>query len=263
MEIIKKFPVSTRAKLKQLGGLQLKGIYKQSSKDEPIISIISVVFNAGTELENTIKSVINQTYENIEYIIIDGGSTDDTVEIIRRYEAHIDYWESITDSGIYDAMNKGWHLANNNSYILYLGAGDMIQILPIEKIRKYYLTNTILYGNVNVGGVIFYSVANWKLRLGNTLHHQALLIPKSLSLTAPFDVTHQVFADYDFNARLYKKGCVFFHAKEFLSFALPGGISSKVSFAEMTRISKSNFGLFWGRLSFLYLGWQRFKANLK
>jgi len=258
MKAQNKLLINTHPISKQAGGMRLKGLVKVSSHEMPLISIITVVFNAGDELENTIKSVINQQYENIEFIIIDGGSTDDTVAVIKKYEAYVDYWESVADDGIYDAMNKGWLLANNDSSIMYLGAGDKILRLPMEIIKKSYLTDTILYGNVDIQRAIFNSVVNWKLRLGNTLHHQALLIPKRLNLTAPFNTAYSVYADYDFNLRLYKKGCCFFNAKDFHSFALPGGVSSKVSYAEMTRISKSNFGLFWAALSFLYLSWQRF-----
>jgi len=253
---------------KQTGGLRLKGLVKVSSHEMPLISIITVVFNAGAELENTIKSVSNQLYENMEFIIIDGGSTDHTVDVIKKYEAHIDYWESVADDGIYDAMNKGWLLANKDSLILYLGAGDEIQRLPKEIIKKLYLSDTIIYGKVDIGRTTFNSVVNWKLRLGNTIHHQALLIPKRLNLTAPFNIAYSVYADYDFNARLYKKGCYFLNSEDFHSFALPGGVSSKLNHAEMARVSKSNFGIFWGGLSFFYFyfiypGWQKFKAQFK
>jgi glycosyltransferase involved in cell wall biosynthesis len=70
----------------------------------PLISIITVVYNSASTLEQTILSVINQTYKNIEYIIIDGGSTDGTVDIIKKYENHLAYWVSEPDKGIYDAM---------------------------------------------------------------------------------------------------------------------------------------------------------------
>jgi len=76
-------------------------------KNKPLISIVTVVYNGEEFLEETIKSVVSQTYKNIEYIIIDGGSTDGTVDIIKKYEDKIDYWVSEPDSGIYDAMNKG------------------------------------------------------------------------------------------------------------------------------------------------------------
>lgn len=89
------------------------------------ISIITVSYNAAKTIEQTIQSVVNQTYDNIEYIIIDGGSTDGTVDIIKKYEDKIAYWVSEPDKGIYDAMNKGI-LKASGEYIYFLGADDWL-----------------------------------------------------------------------------------------------------------------------------------------
>lgn len=87
------------------------------------ISIITVVFNGEKYIEETIQSIINQTCKNIEYIIIDGGSTDGTLDIIKKYKDRVDYWISEKDKGIYDAMNKGIDVASGE-YINFLNAGD-------------------------------------------------------------------------------------------------------------------------------------------
>jgi glycosyltransferase involved in cell wall biosynthesis len=114
------------------GGLRTKGYFKQSYRETsevsekfavPLVTIITVVFNGEKHLEQTIQSVISQTYNNVEYIIIDGGSTDGTVDIIRKYEEVIDYWVSEPDAGISDAMNKGISLATG-ILINHLHAGD-------------------------------------------------------------------------------------------------------------------------------------------
>ncbi|MCG3710612.1 glycosyltransferase [Aliarcobacter butzleri] len=105
------------------GGLRTKGYFKKSFEKKPLISIITVVFNGEKFLEETIKSVINQTYENIEYIIIDGGSTDGTIDIIKKYEDKISYWVSESDKGISDAFNKGVKVAKGD-YINFQGDGD-------------------------------------------------------------------------------------------------------------------------------------------
>ena len=87
------------------------------------ITIITVSYNAATSIEPTILSVINQTYPNIEYIVIDGGSNDGTVDIIKKYQNKISYWVSEPDKGIYDAMNKGIRMATGD-WINFMNAGD-------------------------------------------------------------------------------------------------------------------------------------------
>lgn len=105
------------------GGLRTKGILKHSSANEPLISIITAVYNGEKHFEDTIQSILNQTYKNMEYIIIDGGSTDRTLEIIKKYDEKIDYWVSEKDQGISDAFNKGVKLAQG-IYINFQGDGD-------------------------------------------------------------------------------------------------------------------------------------------
>lgn len=105
------------------GGLRKKGYFKRSFKNKPLISIITVVFNGEKHLEETIQTVINQTYDNVEYIIIDGGSTDKTIDIIKKYEDKIDYWISEKDKGISDAFNKGIKVSRGD-YINFQGDGD-------------------------------------------------------------------------------------------------------------------------------------------
>ncbi|WP_331774332.1 glycosyltransferase family 2 protein [Sulfurospirillum sp. 1612] len=105
------------------GGLRMRGYFKKSHEDKPLISIITVVYNGEKYLEETIQSVINQTYDNVEYIIIDGGSKDNTVDIIKKYEDQIDYWVSEKDAGISDAFNKGVK-ASRGDYINFQGDGD-------------------------------------------------------------------------------------------------------------------------------------------
>jgi glycosyltransferase involved in cell wall biosynthesis len=95
----------------QSGGLRANGITKRSQENMPLIAVITVVRNGEKTLEQTILSAINQTYTNVEYIVVDGASTDGTLDIIRKYDDRIGYWVSEPDEGIYDAMNKGIDLA--------------------------------------------------------------------------------------------------------------------------------------------------------
>ncbi len=109
--------------IEQRGGLRLQGINKTPKPDKPLISVITATFNGAATLETTIRSVIGQTYDNVEYIIIDGGSTDATLSIIKKYEKSIDYWVSEPDCGIYDAFNKGVAAAQGDYYVI-VGSDD-------------------------------------------------------------------------------------------------------------------------------------------
>ena len=110
-----------------------------SKETDTLISVVTVSYNAVSTIEQTILSVINQTYPNVEYIIIDGGSTDGTVDIIKKYADKIAYWVSEPDKGIYDAMNKGG-LKTTGDFIQFLNAGDWLENEHvIEKIFKDYL----------------------------------------------------------------------------------------------------------------------------
>jgi len=89
----------------------------------PTVSIVTVVYNRVNQLEETILSVLNQQFDKFEYIIIDGGSTDGTIDLIRKYEDRIAYWISEKDKGIYDAMNKGIDAAKGK-WINFMNCGD-------------------------------------------------------------------------------------------------------------------------------------------
>jgi hypothetical protein len=109
----------------ETGGLRTQGLFKTAPEDRIFLSIVTVVYNGEKYLEQTIQSVLQQSYEHLEYIIIDGGSTDGTLDIIRKYEAYINYWVSDRDEGIYNAMNKGSRLASG-SHVLHLNADDLL-----------------------------------------------------------------------------------------------------------------------------------------
>ena len=96
---------------------------KDNNMNNPKISVVTVVYNDVDHIESTIKSVISQTYPHIEYIVIDGGSTDGTVDIIKKYKNSIAYFISEKDNGIYDAMNQGIEYANGK-FVCFLNCGD-------------------------------------------------------------------------------------------------------------------------------------------
>jgi Glycosyl transferase family 2 len=129
------------------GGLRTRGIIKTGN---PLISVITVVYNGEKRLEQTIQSVINQNCDNFEYIIVDGGSDDRTLEIIKKYDSHIDYWVSAKDRGIYDAMNKGINLANGQ-WLSFMNCEDLffdrqsLNSIPLAAEVDFYYSDSIIY----------------------------------------------------------------------------------------------------------------------
>ena len=132
----------------QNGGLRTRGIIKTSTPEYPLITVVTVVFNGEATLEQTIQSVVNQTYDNVEYIIVDGGSKDRTLDIIKKYEDRIDYWQSEPDKGIYDAMNKGIELANGD-WINFMNSGDSFYNECVIKNIYYGPYKMVIMGPIN------------------------------------------------------------------------------------------------------------------
>ena len=120
------------------GGLRKKNIFKVSEINKPLISIITT--NLNDDIESTILSVIDQDYENIEFIIIDGGSNRNTIKILKFYDEKIDYWVSEKDKGIYDGINKGLILATGD-YIVILDSGDILNKNSIKNILELIKKN--------------------------------------------------------------------------------------------------------------------------
>lgn len=156
---------------------------------ETVITVITVVYNNVKDIEKTIKSVIEQTYKSIEYIVIDGGSTDGTLDIIKRYGNHISYWTSEPDKGIYDAMNKGIVHAKGE-WISFMNAGDCftsnhvlsqmaINLTPDIDILRGNIIRIYPHFKVKSVGVTKQTPSLIDM-FKNTFHHQATLIRSSL-----------------------------------------------------------------------------------
>ncbi len=175
----------------------------------PLISVITVSFNCAKTIEETILSVINQSYTSIEYIIIDGKSTDGTIEIIKKYATRISFWVSEEDNGIYDAMNKGLRQANGD-FVLFLGGDDhfisyhiLQDIVPQLQQKRVCVYHGDVYRCVNkdiYGG----KYNRYKLAIKN-IPHQALFYPKSIYKNYDYNVKYSLFADYQYNIMLFTK----------------------------------------------------------
>ena len=185
---------------KSEGGLRTKGYFKKAYDHKPLVSIITVIFNGEKYLEQTIQSVINQTYDNVEYIIIDGGSTDGSVGAIKKYEEQIDYWISEEDDGIYDAMNKGMSLASGE-WINFMNAGDVFydeQVLNrIYMNPKLFQEIDFIYSDTLLDGkeILTCDIEN------NLIIHQSLIYRRRI---------HQEVGTYLVNKNLLISDYLFF-----------------------------------------------------
>lgn len=200
--------------------------------EEPLISIITVVYNAADCLQETIESVINQTYQNIQYILIDGKSTDQTLSIIKQYEKYIDYWISESDKGLYDAMNKGISLSDGQ-LIGILNAGDRYESQTIATLVKQYQKQnqpTIFTGNCCVlsekrDRYILESGHPQKLPL-RMIPHAAIFVNKAVyESQGLFDIKLKIASDFDFLCRCYQSNIAFYFINETLVTTDPRGIS--------------------------------------
>lgn len=210
-------------KLQNTGGSRTKGIIKSSKKNLPLVSIITVVFNGEKHLEQTILSVINQTYNNIEYIIIDGKSNDKTIEIIKKYDDKIDYWVSESDEGIYDAMNKGIASANGE-FIGILNSDDWYEdytvAAVIEKYRNNFSAEIIhgihrLWDDKGLLGIIGHTDLFLK---DGMISHPTCFVKKSIYLKyGSYDREFKIAADYEIMLRFKSKEVQFIFIEAILA----------------------------------------------
>ena len=184
----------------------------------PKFSIITVTYNAGKYIEETIMSVITQTYHNIEYIIVDGASTDNTMDIVNKYKDRISVIVSEPDKGLYDAMNKGIDLATGD-YLCFLNAGDSLHeddtlFSMVHSIHAHTETlPDILYGETEIVDEEGHFISmrrhrapgqlNWKsFRNGMMVCHQAFFVSKRI--VSHYDLQYRFSSDFDWCIRMMK-----------------------------------------------------------
>ena len=186
------------------------------------ISVVTVCYNAVDCIEQTMLSVLDQTYHDIEYIIIDGGSTDGTVDIIKKYADRLAYWISEPDKGIYDAMNKGIAVATGD-YINFMNAGDTFRdqssiYTYVDVIKP---ESEIIYGDVIIKyhSRFQYRKPIWLDHLSECLPfcHQSVIVKTGLLRDRQFDTSYRILGDYDFFYSCYKRGLCFQYIPEALS----------------------------------------------
>lgn len=176
--------------------------------NKPLITIITVCYNSENFIRETIESVLNQTYDNIEYIVVDGNSTDNTLNIIKEYETKFNgrmKWISEPDDGIYDAMNKGIDYSKG-CYLYFLNSGDyFIENDIITKIMIKSNTEDFIYGPVKTGKNIRNNKVNSIFHLiFKTITHQGIIASKKCFVDNKFDQNYKWLADYEWIIKCFK-----------------------------------------------------------
>jgi glycosyltransferase involved in cell wall biosynthesis len=237
------------------GGVAQEGAERKRSRPGlPLISVVTVVFNGERHLEQTILSVAAQSYGNVEYIVVDGGSTDGTLEIIRRHAAAIDHWVSEPDRGIYDAMNKGIALARGE-LIALLNADDFYEPDAIQRVAEaylkapcqgiYYGNNFVLQEDLDLKYSFYPSLRCW---LGMPVCHQAMFVHRKVyQEVGGYSLGYRFAADYDFLLRTMRRQVPYLPIDAFLVNYRNTGLTSTnyaVSLGEAKKINRDYFGAF-------------------
>lgn len=229
-----------------------------NNRPMPKFSVITVTYNAAGVLEDTIQSVISQTYHHVEYIIVDGASTDGTMAIVDRYRSRIHTVVSESDKGLYDAMNKGMALATGD-YLCFLNAGDCFHEDDTLQQMVHTLHGTelpdVMYGNTAIVDAEGHFLRmrrlsppdqlNWKsFRQGMLVCHQAFFAKRSLAV--PYNLTYRYSSDFDWCIRVMKKAQSFHYTRLTVIDYLEEGLTTRhhrASLKERFRIMSRHYGL--------------------
>lgn len=221
------------------GGKRLK---KSFEKVKPLFSIITVVYNNEKYLEETINSVISQSNKNYEYIIIDGGSNDKTIDIIKKYENNIDYWVSQKDKGIYDAFNKGMSLCTGD-YIGIINSDDVYTKNALEIVSKYIDKDNKLdfvFGSVKKHWGVLSGFKPNKIYFSwgfYSSHSTGFFLKRtSAKIIGLYNLKYKYHADYDYFYRMIvKKNMIGIATKkeEITGIFRRGGFSSTIKFRKL------------------------------
>ena len=243
------------------------------------VTVVTAVLNDAGHIEQTILSVISQTDIEIEYIIVDGGSKDGTLELIGKYKDKISLLISEPDRGVYDAMNKGIKYSTGD-FVYFLNSGDVLlnpSILSKIKFEDVNVRNTIIYGNVIVayGNIealekprpFFNSKMKFK---GIGICHQSMFFPGELIRNEKYDLSYKIAADYDLVYRLWRKGTEFLYRDITIAkYDWGKGISSNPYklldvYRENARVCHQQLNpLYWAKMILEYIRLQKKLANLK
>jgi len=212
-----------------------------NNKKKPKITIITAVLNSDKYLEECFDSIYNQTFKDFEHIVVDGGSTDNSIEIIKKYDNKIDYWFSKKDKGIYDAFNRGMSLASGQ-YIGFVNSDDKLTVDSLNLLNRYienYPDKDFIFGAVKKHWGTLYGYYPWKIHFTwgfYSSHSTGFFIKKkSAKKVGNYNLEYKYSADYDYFYRMIiKEKLIGVGTKKNELFGIfrPGGFSSKIKFID-------------------------------
>ena len=218
----------------------------------PRITVCIVVFNGRRHISDALASVANQSYSHLELIVIDGGSTDGTLEVLNEYAGKITKLVSEQDSGVYDAMNKACAIAHGD-WLIFLGCDDVLSG-SLETIARRLTTNsTVYYGNViirSTGRTYGGRFSRYRLMQSN-ICHQAIFYPRAIYKTNSYTLKYRLLADYEYNLRLIGHGVKFEYMNiDVAVFNAAGASGAGDPDFELDKllIIRQNFGRAWATL---------------
>lgn len=219
-----------------------------------LVSIITVVRNAESVIAQTLQSVRDVRSEAVEYIVVDGLSTDRTLAVIKSFSDCVDVLISEADAGIYDAMNKAAGRASGE-FLVHINAGDSILRIPAQELLQAAADTALVSFPVKLSsGGIFRPRAGPLLSISNTLHHQGNFYRKTLF--RPYDLRYRTFADFDLNQRLRPHIEVLPESPPVATHSVDGQSHDRRHFHEVFSIVRRNHGR-----PFVALTWLFFKAR--
>ena len=235
------------------GGLWTKNKFKYSKNSNPLISIITVTYNSQKYLQETLDSLFKQNYKNFELIIVDGNSTDKTINIIKKNKKNIDYWISENDKGIYDAFNKGIKLSRGD-LIGIVNSDDVLKPNALKILAKYYNTYPkmdFFFGSVKKHWGVLHGYSKWKIFYTWAFysgHSTGFFIKKNAAkLVGRYNLKYKHHADWDYMYRMivhHKLNGIATKKNEIFGIFRPGGFSSRINyidhFLETIQIRKDN-----------------------
>jgi glycosyltransferase involved in cell wall biosynthesis len=250
------------------GGYRHNAIQKNAAEGGVLVTVITVVYNGEKYLEHTIQSVLSQTYNNIEYIVVDGGSSDGTLDILRKYNNQIAYWKSEPDRGISDAFNKGIELATGE-VIGILNADDWYEPDAVSRVVAHYKPDSILHGIIQYWDEEGSKEAQARPNLSilpreMSLNHPTVFISKSLyQKHGTFDLRYKLSMDYHLLLRLYKANVQFIYVDAVITNMRLGGASANIEecYREVLKVKDDVLGASLRNRLYFYWMLIRYKAS--